>query len=206
MGARFFSSFLGALLYRSFADSLRLVYLITHFVSFPKRKPKSTTPPKGANGAELNGTASNGRTANGHALYKPILPADYHDSIAIRALPPGAVVHCIAVSQYCFKHGRVTVPPSVVLPSLGFDATPEKWERFLRMRGMARDPSDPTANVGVDITEQGKERMKSFHRGGWKEEGDWWRLPEEVERKNKGRAEWLGKLREGMMGWGSERV
>ena len=100
----------------------------------------------------------------------------------------------------------MTVPPSVVLPSVGFNATPEKWERLLRMRGMSRDPSNPKATVGVDITTQGKERMKAFYRGGWKEEGDWWRLPEEVERKNTTRAEWLGKFREAMMGWGSDRV
>ena len=74
------------------------------------------------------------------------------------------------------------------------------------MRGMAHDPSNPMAKVGANITKQGKERMKEFHRGGWKEEGDWWRFPEEVERRNKSRAEWLGKLREAMMGWGSERV
>ena len=74
------------------------------------------------------------------------------------------------------------------------------------MRGMARDPSNPTAKVGTDITKQGVERMKDFHRGSWKEEGVWWRLPEEVERRNKSRAEWLGKLREAVMGWGCERV
>jgi len=174
-------------------------------VSFPKGKPRSTAA-KGAINTEPNGVASNGHAANGHSLSKPILPANYHDSISVRSLPPGAVVHCIAVSQYCFKHGRVTVPPSVVIPSVGFNATPEKWERLLRMRGMARDPSNPKAEVGTDITEEGKERMKEFHRGGWKEEGDWWRLPGEVHMRNKSRAEALGKLREAMMGWGSERV
>ncbi len=167
-------------------------------MSFPRAK--------GANTTEANGIASNSHSANDHSISKPILPANYHDSISVRSLPPGGVVHCIAVSQYCFKHGRVTVPPSVVLPTIGFNATPEKWERLLQMRGMARDPSNPKAKVGTDITKQGKERMKEFHRGGWKEEGDWWRLPEEVERRNKSRAEWLGKLREAMMGWGSERV
>ena len=121
-----------------------------------------------------------------------MLPANYHDSIATRALPPGAVLHCIAVSQYCFKHGRMTVPPSVVLPSLGFNATPETWERLLRMRGMARDPSNPKAKVGVVVTKEGKERMKSFHRGGWKDEGDWWKLPEDVERRNMGTIERSG--------------
>jgi hypothetical protein len=174
-------------------------------VTFPKGKPRSTAA-KGTSDTEPNGIASNSHSANGHSLSKPILPANYHDSISVRSLPPGAVVHCIAVSQYCFKHGRVTVPPSVVLPSVGFNATPEKWGRLLRMRGMARDPSNPKAKVGTKITEQGKERMKKFHRGGWKEESDWWRLPEEVEMRNKSRAEWLGKLREAMMGWGSDRV
>ena len=49
------------------------------------------------------------------------------------------------------------------------------------MRGMARDPSNAKAKVGAAITKEGKERMKSFHRGGWKDEGDWWKLPEDVE-------------------------
>lgn len=33
----------------------------------------------------------------------------------------GALIHCIAVSSYCFKHGRVTVPPQVAFAMSGFD-------------------------------------------------------------------------------------
>ena len=31
--------------------------------------------------------------------------------------------------------------------------------------------------------------MKAFYRGGWKDEGDWWKLPEDGEKRNVGRAE-----------------
>lgn len=31
--------------------------------------------------------------------------------------------------------------------------------------------------------------MKAFHRGGWKDKGDRWKLPEDVEKRNVGRVE-----------------
>ncbi|KII83759.1 hypothetical protein PLICRDRAFT_46932 [Plicaturopsis crispa FD-325 SS-3] len=38
--------------------------------------------------------------------------------------PDGATLHCIALSQLCFKHGRITVPPALVLASNGFSRPP----------------------------------------------------------------------------------
>ncbi|GAB1524485.1 hypothetical protein RhiTH_007639 [Rhizoctonia solani] len=38
----------------------------------------------------------------------------------------GALIHCIAVSAICFKHGRITVPPNVVLATSGYSLTENK--------------------------------------------------------------------------------
>lgn len=42
------------------------------------------------------------------------------DANALPQLPEGAVLHCVHVSSYCFKQGRITVPPRVALVAAGF--------------------------------------------------------------------------------------
>ncbi|KAI0920202.1 hypothetical protein AcW1_002010 [Taiwanofungus camphoratus] len=39
--------------------------------------------------------------------------------------PDGATLHCVAVSTVCFKMGRITVPPALVIASDGFSVGPE---------------------------------------------------------------------------------
>lgn len=41
------------------------------------------------------------------------------DAIRLR-IPEGATLHAVAVSQYCYKLGRVTIPPRVALIACGF--------------------------------------------------------------------------------------
>ena len=52
----------------------------------------------------------------------------------------GATLHCVAISQYCFKIGRLTVPPPIVVGISGFGVskespvTMERWGRAKRLR------------------------------------------------------------------------
>ncbi|CEL58628.1 hypothetical protein RSOLAG1IB_08690 [Rhizoctonia solani AG-1 IB] len=50
----------------------------------------------------------------------------------------GALIHCIAVSTYCCKHGRVTIPPKIALAISGFSLTEvgdsSNWENAKRLR------------------------------------------------------------------------
>ncbi|GBE87299.1 hypothetical protein SCP_1005470 [Sparassis crispa] len=45
--------------------------------------------------------------------------------VAARPEADGATVHCVAVSAMCFKLGRLTVPPAVVLACDGFGTAPQ---------------------------------------------------------------------------------
>ena len=75
--------------------------------------------------------------------------------------PDGAIVHCVSVSILCFKIGRVTVPPALILTLNGFTAkdghnreNPPK--AYLKMREMGGD-------------------VRKFLTGGWRQEEEkWW--------------------------------
>lgn len=74
-------------------------------------------------------------------------------------LPEDATLHAVAVSQYCFKHGRMTVPPRVAFIASGF-GDPARWERLMEIRKQTG----------------GLKEMGRLMKGGWKDEswGDFW--------------------------------
>ncbi|QRW24017.1 glycoside hydrolase family 61 protein [Rhizoctonia solani] len=99
----------------------------------------------------------------------------------------GALIHCIAVSTYCFKHGRITVPPRVVLAMCGFSLDE------------AGDKSNWTkANT---LRDRHSARISDFLRGGWKsEDNKFWEVGPKVDAERARRVADLRKLTEGMDG------
>jgi len=71
------------------------------------------------------------------------------------------MVHCVSVNVLVYKHGKITVPPVLVLASEGFGATPEQGTQA-RERAMS---------LGLG-------GMRELYRGGWRAvpEGSerWW--------------------------------
>ena len=71
------------------------------------------------------------------------------------------MVHCVSVNVVVYKHGRITVPPVLVLAAEGFGATPEQGTQ-------ARERA----------TSLGLRGMRELYRGGWRAvpEGSerWW--------------------------------
>jgi hypothetical protein len=88
----------------------------------------------------------------------------------------GTVVHCVAISKYCFKLGRLTVPPRIALCISGFGVDRRNWIR------------------SAALQESGE--MRRFLEGGWREQKGW-DLPE-FEYKRQAGMEWCRKLSEGM--------
>ncbi|CAE7085824.1 unnamed protein product [Rhizoctonia solani] len=99
----------------------------------------------------------------------------------------GALLHCVAVSAICFKHGRITVPPNVVLATSGYSLTE------LGDRGNWLDAKR--------LRERGRTAMAEFFRGGWKtEQKKFWEIGPRVEEERTKKLVEFRKLTEGMNG------
>ena len=111
--------------------------------------------------------------------------------------PDGATLNCVAISETCFKIGRITVPPSIALvmngitqPSIGtpysHENLPPYWHKVAELM------SDPKA-------------MRAFLTGGWREVPHaerWWEhaLTGSIEQTRKSNLELLDGLRRSMEG------
>ena len=111
--------------------------------------------------------------------------------------PDGATLNCVAVSEVCFKLGRITVPPSIALalngisqPSPGIPYShknpPPHWNKVTELT------SDPKA-------------IRAFLSGGWREVPAaecWWEhaLAGPVEATRKANLELVDGLRRSMEG------
>ncbi|KAJ7135210.1 hypothetical protein C8R43DRAFT_1021381 [Mycena crocata] len=107
----------------------------------------------------------------------------------------GATLYTVVVSQLCFKHGRITVPPAVVLATNGFYASPEVTETVrMPLNGSATgtaplnglapstgSTSSPSNSNGKSAREApphwdtlsalsaSMPALAKFYRGGWRE-------------------------------------
>jgi len=101
-------------------------YLQTEFIIYPKSsssKPKTMGKSRDVSLPDLSllGTFTPDITS-GNSTPPTILEETKQS--ALRSRPPrkdGGVVCCLAISEYCFKMGRVTVPPVSVLVTALFD-------------------------------------------------------------------------------------
>ncbi|CAE6449335.1 hypothetical protein ACGC1H_000200 [Rhizoctonia solani] len=186
------------------------IYLVAKFVSHPK-KSKTSSPTKYSHNPHTKPTTiptittpstplvTETSTPTESATQAGLAPLDTStvDTKLAPNAPPkpnlcthdedGALIHCIAVSTYCFKHGRITVPPRVVLAMCGFSLTE------------AGDKSNWTnANI---LRDRRSVRISDFLRGGWKSEGNqFWEASPKVEAERARRVAHLKKLTEGMDG------
>lgn len=90
--------------------------------------------------------------------------------------PDGTILHCVAVSRYCFKLGRLTVPPRIALAICGFGNDRSNWIRSASMHAHGD--------------------LKRFLEGGWRDEKGW-DLPEFEEQRLAG-MEWCRQLTQGI--------
>ncbi|KAK7027822.1 peptidase A1 domain-containing protein [Favolaschia claudopus] len=147
-------------------------------------KPKSETklPPLTGN-EHLNGNA-NGES-NPDATSRALL-----DRAARTTEPDGAVLYTVAVSQCCFKQGRITVPPAVVFAANGFYAAapPPQADSISSSSSPSASAStssfdkiksNPTTRPfpphwpAVRKITHSASTLKRFYAGGWRGER-WW--------------------------------
>jgi hypothetical protein len=130
-------------------------------------------------------------------------PATPHPLLSAYPIPEGATLHAVAISQYCFKFGRITVPPRVALIVSGFGdpAVIPNLPPSAPGHGKARWDRLQDVRAG----KEGKGKLKELLKGGWKDEseGDFWAF-EEFEAEARRRSEVYRQLKVIMDGLGSE--
>ncbi|WWC73122.1 uncharacterized protein I206_107088 [Kwoniella pini CBS 10737] len=93
----------------------------------------------------------------------------------------GGVVCCSTISEYCFKMGRVTIPPRIGL--------------FLSLQSPLKSDQDRARKIVMS-----KDGGRAFLRGGWKEEADAATLGGDIGLKEEDdeQSNWVLKARAGM--------
>lgn len=166
------------------------VFVISRFVTFPKKKASSqklkpsAAQVEGSTAAETNhlpAFASVHTPADGTAT--PLPPAssaagDFKSTpeanAAMQALaasqanmlePDGATLNCVSIAEMCYKHGRITVPPGVVMACDGFHVPSSE-------PGVVYSKTNPPPHwkeVQKIYEEGGMKGMSKFLRGGWRD-------------------------------------
>lgn len=120
--------------------------------------------------------------------------------------PDGAIVHCVSVNEFCFKLGRITVPPKIVLALEGFSLPPADGSAprytfdnpppsFVAAQAL-QTPDAPYGHLKT---------LQKFLRGGWRDvpEGErWWEdaLGGDIEERRRRNLEAVKGVRLGMEG------
>jgi hypothetical protein len=126
----------------------------------------------------------------------------------------GATLHCIVISQLCFKLGRITVPPGLVLAISGFCAPPPPSPSGDSAQAYSRsNPPPHYTHVQSFFSSPTSRKNTHFLRGGWKDVPEaerWWveALGDVVEEQRRANVEGLvgtgngplGLLKKGMDG------
>ena len=111
--------------------------------------------------------------------------------------PDGAVLHTIVVSQICYKIGRITVPPNLMLAINGFTGMPNASLA-------SPHPEWATAKKIMSKPHGGNtKKLRTLLTGGWRDVPEaerWWEsaIGPEVEAQNLKNLEQIEHLRRGL--------
>ncbi|TIB95478.1 hypothetical protein E3Q18_03719 [Wallemia mellicola] len=126
-------------------------YYVSKFVSKKSEKSKGS-PSTPANLATAGSHATAPDTVSGTAT--PIAKGESPNSLIAQAyneLEPDEELNCIAITQYCFKSGRLTVPPPIALGLAGLGKNGEKNHEIFKNLVKER-------------------KLKAYLRGGYKKD------------------------------------
>ncbi|KAI0028330.1 hypothetical protein K488DRAFT_58879 [Vararia minispora EC-137] len=157
------------------------VFLVARFVTHPKKgaKPRREQHGHVTEGAPIPTlhTPVNGvdTPANGGATPLPGASDLKALTAAVSSVEAdGALVNCISVNQLVFKHGRVTVPPALVL---AYDGFCHHAGDGLRERKYSHANPPPHWEHVCAIRDKGPKAEAAFLRGGWRDVPEaerWW--------------------------------
>ena len=128
--------------------------------------PQLHTPavPSGTSTPALNGIEN--ASSNPAERVAQLLPEE----------PDGATLHCVSVSEFCFKMGRITIPPALVLALNGFSVSPPPESELAQMGATKYSHAHPPPNFVKSLELQAPDApfghtktLQNFLRGGWRE-------------------------------------
>ncbi|KAG6877912.1 hypothetical protein C0993_002398 [Termitomyces sp. T159_Od127] len=175
------------------------IYVVAKFVTKPSKKGKKTSKalkqPAPPSDADTNGTLFNASLRTGNEVSITTTPADtinppLRTSDALKAVtaslssqhePDGAILNTICVSQCCFKIGRITVPPAVILAVNGFSVpAPPLADGSPAMPYSRSNPPPHWAQAKAVMSRPlggSKRKLQELFKGGWRnvpEAERWW--------------------------------
>ncbi|KAG6860221.1 hypothetical protein C0995_015618 [Termitomyces sp. Mi166 len=175
------------------------IYVVAKFVTKPSKKgkktPKAVEQPMSSSNIDTNGTLFNASLRTDNQVSTTPTPADITDpslrtSDALKAVaaslssqpePDGAILNTISVSQCCFKIGRITVPPAVVLAVNGFSvpASPHADGSPAVPYSRSNPPPHWAQAKAVMSRSAGgsKRKLQELFKGGWRDVPEaerWW--------------------------------
>ena len=196
------------------------MFIVHKFVSKPQSKrletskfntPKSTGPDQGVQNVQDTPLPDQ---AEAPSVLTPFVSSSQDTSIALKAAaarlasaaePDGAIVHTVAVSECCFKIGRITVPPALVIAVNGLSTPPLDSGSSLTEYSKANPPPHWAKVKAIASAPFGgsMKKLTELFTGGWRdvpESERWWdsALTGTVEQKRKTRLEVVESLRSRM--------
>ncbi|KAF8837537.1 hypothetical protein BDN67DRAFT_972879 [Paxillus ammoniavirescens] len=176
------------------------IYLIARFVTCPKRRNASRTPPsQDSTPATPDGMAHQNGTADVERAVAAIVAGPRAPIME----PDGAILHCVAVSLVCFKYGRITTPPAVVLGTEGYSKPPCP-NSCISAYSNANPPPNWVKSQAIRVAPTGNmANFQAFLKNGWRdvpESERWWEeaLGGPVEEKRRANLEILESLKFGL--------
>ncbi|KAJ8521906.1 hypothetical protein ONZ45_g1417 [Pleurotus djamor] len=95
--------------------------------------------------------------------------------------PDGAILHTTTVSQVCFKFGRITVPPAIVMALNGFTGPPLADSKGVTGAAYSRTNPPPHWSIVQSLVFPAHggstKKVQALFKGGWKDvpaEQRWW--------------------------------
>ncbi|RXW21836.1 hypothetical protein EST38_g4010 [Candolleomyces aberdarensis] len=201
------------------------IYLVSKFVSQSQRSKPSRVPPRQAT-QRSNGTRSSKSDSDSDSGYGSSTSStpDISPPPSPQASPSffyesdGSLVHTVVVTQLCFKAGRITIPPSVVLSSNGYcQPIPSKGPSVLPYHlpsasSSPRSSPSPTdyprhwpqvKRIASPLHGGSLKKLFAFYSGEWRnvpERERWWEsaLGGYVEVRRSAALAQLGRLKEGL--------
>ncbi|KIM86934.1 hypothetical protein PILCRDRAFT_815390 [Piloderma croceum F 1598] len=159
-------------------------FIVGRFVSHAKARIPRNEVSKEKDALETPGTLGNTTLRPGQTSSSDVgEAADAMRAIAAAQLSitkeaDGATLHCVIISQLCFKLGRITVPPGLVLAISGFCAPPPPSPSGDSAQAYSRsNPPPHYTHVQSFFSSPTSRKNTYFLRGGWKDVPEaerWW--------------------------------